>query len=198
MWPSSSSASSAIVQSTWRRSDRLGAQQRMVATRRARASPSRTRAAAPCRTRRRGSASRSSNTRCRRRARPSPNEVIDALSRSRRRAQRRVDDRLEHEEQALAWVAERVERAGLDERLDRPLVEHDRVDALAEVVEVDERTLRLTGRRALRCAPGAVAAAAGRLGSAPTPRKSALAHDPADHVVDGGHLHAVLERIGSS
>src|SRR4051812_26364712 len=55
--------------------------------------------------------------------------------------------------------------------------------------------LRLTRRRALRCAPGAVAAAAGRLDSAPTPRKSALAHDVADHVVDGGHLHPLLERV---
>src|SRR3954453_1924396 len=29
----------------------------------------------------------------------------------------------------------------------------------------------------------------------PIRKKSALAHDPPDHVVDRGHLHAVLERI---
>ena len=41
--------------------------------------------------------------------------------------------------QALARMAERVERARLDQRLDRALVEHRRVDAVAEVVEVGER-----------------------------------------------------------
>ena len=44
-------------------------------------------------------------------------------------------------QQALARMAERVERARLDQRLDRALVEHGRVDALAEVVEVDERAV---------------------------------------------------------
>ena len=56
-------------------------------------------------------------------------------------AQRRVDDRLEHLQQTLARMAERVERARLDQRLDRALVEHGRVDPLAEVVEVGERTV---------------------------------------------------------
>ena len=51
-----------------------------------------------------------------------------------------VDDRLEHLAQALAWVAERVEAARLHERLDRALVQHRRVDAIAEVVEVGERS----------------------------------------------------------
>ena len=38
-------------------------------------------------------------------------------------------------------MAERIEAAGLDQRLDRALVEHGGVDPLAEVVEVDEGTL---------------------------------------------------------
>ena len=54
-----------------------------------------------------------------------------------------VDDLLEDEAEALARVAERVEAARLDERLDRALVEHRRVDPAAEVVEVDERPVRL-------------------------------------------------------
>ena len=54
-----------------------------------------------------------------------------------------VDDLLEDQTEALAGMAERVEGAGLDERLHRPLVEHHRVDALAEVVEVGERAVRV-------------------------------------------------------
>ena len=54
-----------------------------------------------------------------------------------------VDDLLEHQEQALAGVAEGVEGARLDERLHRPLVEHRGVDPVAEVVEVGERPARL-------------------------------------------------------
>ena len=50
-----------------------------------------------------------------------------------------LDDRLVHEHQALARVAEGVERARLDQRLDGALVQHRRVDAVAEVVEVGER-----------------------------------------------------------
>ena len=46
-------------------------------------------------------------------------------------------------QQALAGVAEAVEGAGLDERLDRLLVEHLEVDPLAEVVEVGERPVGL-------------------------------------------------------
>src|SRR6202022_4033113 len=54
-------------------------------------------------------------------------------------SERPVDDLVEDETQALASVAEGVERPRLDERLDRPLVEHDRVDTSADVVEVAER-----------------------------------------------------------
>ena len=50
-----------------------------------------------------------------------------------------VDDLLEHREQALAWMADVVEGAGLDQRLDRALVEDLGVDPLAEVVEVGVR-----------------------------------------------------------
>ena len=63
-------------------------------------------------------------------------------------------------QQALARVAERVEPARLHQRLDRALVEHRRVDAVAEVVEVGERTCPPRGRRRSarrrprrRCAP---------------------------------------------
>ena len=52
--------------------------------------------------------------------------------------QRGVDDLLEDGEQAAALVAEPVERTGLDQRLDGPLVQHRRVDAVGEVVEVGE------------------------------------------------------------
>ena len=52
--------------------------------------------------------------------------------------------------QALARVAERVERARLDQRLDGALVEHRRVDAVAEVVEVGERTALLARRDDVR------------------------------------------------
>ncbi len=55
-----------------------------------------------------------------------------------------VDDLLVHLQQALAGVPERVERAGLDERLDGPLVEDLVVDPVAEVVEVGERPVLLT------------------------------------------------------
>ena len=54
-----------------------------------------------------------------------------------------VDDLLEGEAQALAGVAHGVEGAGLDQRLDGPLVEHLGVDPLAEVVEVGERAAGL-------------------------------------------------------
>jgi len=50
-----------------------------------------------------------------------------------------VDDLLEDGEEAAARMSERVERAGLNQRLDGPLVEDTRVDPLAEVVEVLER-----------------------------------------------------------
>ena len=52
--------------------------------------------------------------------------------------ERPVDDLLEDEAQALAWVAERVEGASLDQRLHRPLVQDDRVDPRAEVEDVLE------------------------------------------------------------
>ncbi len=44
-------------------------------------------------------------------------------------------------------VAEGVERAGLDQRLDRPLVAGDRLDLAQEVGEVGERALGLAGAR---------------------------------------------------
>ena len=40
-------------------------------------------------------------------------------------------------------MPERVEGAGLDQRFDRALVEDERVDTAAEVVEVDERAVLL-------------------------------------------------------
>ena len=49
-----------------------------------------------------------------------------------------VDHLFGHEAKSLAGMAERVERAGLRERLDGPFVEHARVHPLAEVVEVRE------------------------------------------------------------
>ena len=57
---------------------------------------------------------------------------------SRRRSSVRSTIVLEDQAQALAGVAERVEGAPLDERLHGPLVEHDRVDPLAEVEDVLE------------------------------------------------------------
>ena len=90
---------------------------------------------------------------------------------------RPVDDLLEYQAQALAGMAEGIEPAGLDQRLDGPLVEHLGVDPLAEVVEVDDRgpfasrssTIRATSasptlRTAARpkvMAPGAAALLAG-------------------------------------
>ena len=47
------------------------------------------------------------------------------------------------EAETLPRMTQRVERTRLDERLDRPLVEHDGVDAPAEVVEVGERPVCL-------------------------------------------------------
>jgi len=49
-----------------------------------------------------------------------------------------VGDALEDHEEALAGMAERVEGASLDQRLQRPLVEHRRVDPVAEVGEGGE------------------------------------------------------------
>ena len=57
-----------------------------------------------------------------------------------------LDDALEHGAESLAGVTERVEPAGLDERLDRPLVQRDRVDPFAEVEEVGERSALLARR----------------------------------------------------
>ncbi len=56
----------------------------------------------------------------------------------------------EGEAEPLPRMAERVEGAGLDERLDGALVEGARIDPPAEVVEVGERAPRLRGPR--RCA----------------------------------------------
>ena len=50
-------------------------------------------------------------------------------------AQGHVHDLLENPEQALAGVAQPVEGPGLDERLNRPLVDHLQVDPLAEIAE---------------------------------------------------------------
>ena len=62
-----------------------------------------------------------------------------------------VDERVDrvgvHGEQALAGVAQRVERAGLDQRLDGPLVADDRVDLAQEVGEVGVLALRLAAPR---------------------------------------------------
>ena len=52
-----------------------------------------------------------------------------------------VDDLLMSMQEALSGVAHGVERPGLDERLDRALVEHRGVAPLAEIVEVRERTV---------------------------------------------------------
>src|SRR5439155_12036460 len=41
-------------------------------------------------------------------------------------------------------MIERVERAAVDQRLDRALVEHPRIDPIAEIVEVGERTAAFT------------------------------------------------------
>src|SRR5439155_11860233 len=49
-----------------------------------------------------------------------------------------VDDALEDGEQPTTGVTDRVEGTRLDQRLDRSLVEHHRIDPLAEVVEVGE------------------------------------------------------------
>src|SRR5207244_839229 len=59
-------------------------------------------------------------------------------------AQPGIDDCLEHVQQTLAGMIERVERAAVDQRLDRALVEHPRIDPIAEIVEVGERTAALT------------------------------------------------------
>ncbi len=55
--------------------------------------------------------------------------------------ERRVEDLLVHRQQALTRMAQRVETARLDQRLDGALVEHRQVDAVAEVVEVGERSV---------------------------------------------------------
>ena len=52
-----------------------------------------------------------------------------------------VDDLFEHHQQALARQAEVVERTGLDQRLDRSLVEHGFGHSLDEVVERLERSV---------------------------------------------------------
>src|SRR5581483_10398702 len=61
-----------------------------------------------------------------------------------------LDDALEHLEQALARMGERVERARLDERLDGPLVQRVRVDAVAEVEEDGRLVLVRLDRREQR------------------------------------------------
>ena len=58
-----------------------------------------------------------------------------------------VDDVLEDQAQAAARMAEGVEPARLDQRLEGPLVEDLGVDPLAEVVEVDERPVAPGARR---------------------------------------------------
>ena len=58
--------------------------------------------------------------------------------------ERPVDDLVEHQAQALAGMTQRVERTGLGEGLHGPLVEHERVDPPAEVVEVVEGACRLS------------------------------------------------------
>ncbi len=120
------------------------------------------RAARPCRTRRRGSRGGRRSTGDASSAAPPPrsNRLIVPCVALAPAAQARVDDRLEHVEQTLARVTERVEATAVDQRLDRALVEHARIDAVAEVVEVDERAavaraLRSTARThpRRRCAP---------------------------------------------
>ena len=118
-------------------------------SRRDRASPSRTPAAATCRTRGRGPAIRVPSQR----PASSPTRLAGSSDGEQRgdaglvlpaALERPVDDLVEHQAQALARVTQRVERAGLDQRLHGPLVEHDRVDPPAEVVEVLEGPCRLS------------------------------------------------------
>ena len=123
----------------------LEAHQRVVADVEARASPSRRPAGATCRTPCRGSASGRRRTRW--------SALVGLLQRGEEGhdpcvvlpAPREgpVDDLLEHQAQALAGMAQRVEGARLDQRLHGALVEHQGVDPLAEVVEVDERAVPL-------------------------------------------------------
>ena len=134
--------------------------------RRDRASPSRTRAAGPCRTRPRGSRAARRTAGFSKTAASGADRRVEVEERQRSLValapppQHAVDDLLEHEQQALARMPERVERTRLHQRLDRALVQRDRVDALAEVVEVDEGTALTPGlqdparrRPRRRCAP---------------------------------------------
>ena len=130
-------------------------------SRRGRASPSRARRRSVLSNSRSGIARRSSNT-------GDVSPVVAAQIEEAHRAllafapapQRGVDDRLEHEaaDPCAGGRASRTRR--LDQRLDRALVEHRRVDALAEVVEVGERPVRVAllddqrrRRPRRRCAP---------------------------------------------
>ena len=54
---------------------------------------------------------------------------------------RLIDDRLEGKQEAFAGMTDTVEAAGFDQRLDRALVEDVEIDALTEVIEVEERTV---------------------------------------------------------
>ena len=69
------------------------------------------------------------------------------MSRSFCRCDRRLDARVHEREQVLAGVAGRVERARLDERLDRLLVHLTHVDTVAEVVQRGERARLPRARR---------------------------------------------------
>ena len=113
-------------------------------TRTARASPSRGAACRSCRTRCRGSAGARRSRRAAPvvgLAAPVAEQAHHALLPLAAAGQRGVGDVLEHAEQALAGVAERVERPGLDQRLDGPLVEHRLGHPLGEVVEAGERAV---------------------------------------------------------
>ena len=122
---------------------RLGAHERVVATRTGRASPSRRPSCSRLlELERRGSRRPVVEGRAARR-RGVAEQRHDALSSSRRRAIVLSMIGSNTWQQALAGVAERVEPAGLDQRLDGALVEHRQVDPVAEVVEVAEGAVRV-------------------------------------------------------
>ena len=80
---------------------------------------------------------RPARSRCRRRPTSSPpNRVMMPMSRSRRRARVWSTICSKTVSRPLRGWPSVVEAAGLDQRLDRPLVEHREVDPVAEVVEV--------------------------------------------------------------
>ena len=85
----------------------------------------------------------------RRRRRTPPNRSNWPIASLRLVVDERVDGVGVHREQALAGVAERVERARLDQRLDRLLLQATGVDLAQEVVEVGEARPSPCGSRTI-------------------------------------------------